>query len=243
MQIVHSVDLHLFLMYSLKLIDLPYPVCGGVNGLRLGETTMFTGIVDHTGCIQSIETLANGLCFKITTKFTRLTLGESIAVDGVCLTVTDQHQGEFCCDVSPETLSLTTLGDYKIGDRVNLERALAVGDRMGGHYVTGHVDGKLRMINARRHAQYLEIGFSGFTQNQLAYLVPKGSVTINGVSLTINRVEKGALSVMLIPHTYDITNLCHLTQGAYVNVEYDYYAKTIAHQLKIAATVEEAFHV
>jgi riboflavin synthase len=207
---------------------------------------MFTGIIDHTGRIAAIEKTPQGLRFTITTQFQELVLGESIAVDGVCLTVTDLQEQVFCCDVSPETLALTTLGQYKKDSEVNLERSLSVGDRMGGHYVTGHVDRSAQVALIQTHDEYIEIQFSGFTTEQLKYLIPKGSVTVNGVSLTINAVENVTipkLSVMLIPHTLEITNLSKLAVGSNINIEFDYYAKVIAHQLALQTQSLGATHV
>jgi len=203
---------------------------------------MFTGIIHHTGRIVTREHTPQGLRFCIETQFQDLLLGESIAVDGVCLTVTAIKNNLFYCDVSPETISLTAMKSYIVGSIVNLERSLAVGDRMGGHYVTGHVDRTAYIAALEQQDDYLDIEFRGFNQQQLNYLVPKGSVTINGVSLTINRVLNESdvrFSVMLIPHTLDVTNLNELTQESMVNIEFDYYAKIIAHQLALQTSAKK----
>ena len=207
---------------------------------------MFTGIIDHCGEIAAIDETPEGRCLTLQSDFNNLVLGESIAVDGVCLTVTDIQQGVFCCDVSPETIALTTLATYRKGTQVNLERSLAVGDRMGGHYVTGHVDRTALVVTSAQHDEYYEVQVSGFMQQQATYLVPKGSVTINGVSLTINSITNSTqpvLSVMLVPHTLAITNLCTLQAGTQVNIEFDYYAKIIAHQLALQTQSREVAHV
>lgn len=205
---------------------------------------MFTGIIDHCGVIVAIDKTANGLRFTITTEFSDLVLGESIAVDGVCLTVMDLQEHVFCCDVSPETLALTTFSAYVKDTRVNLERALAVGERMGGHYVTGHVDRTAIVSAVVQQAEYLELQLSGFTEQQARYLIPKGSISVNGVSLTINAVLPGpCVSLMLIPYTLAITTLSNLIAGHHVNIEFDYYAKAIAYQLALQTAEKEVLDV
>lgn len=203
---------------------------------------MFTGIIDHCGEIVAIDPTPMGCCLTIASQFTQLVLGESIAVDGVCLTVTDIKQGVFCCDVSPETMAVTTLANYHKGLHVNLERAVAVGERMGGHYVTGHVDCMITVAALQQHDDYLEVQLSGFTREQAVYLIPKGSITVNGVSLTINSVTNMAqplLSLLLVPHTLSVTNLASLQADSQVNIEFDYYAKVIAYQLALHAQAQE----
>lgn len=206
---------------------------------------MFTGIIDHCGEIKSIEQTTVGLRLTINTQFNDFVLGESIAIDGVCVTVTEFDAHTFCCDISPETLALTIMQGYRPGSRVNLERSLAVGERMGGHYVTGHVDCTATLADVVSHHDYVEFQITGFDPKQAAYLVPKGSVTINGVSLTINQYHQQAtpgFSVLLIPHTMSVTNLQMLMPGNLVNIEFDYYAKVIAHQLALQMqTVEMAY--
>lgn len=207
---------------------------------------MFTGIIDHTGTVLSITQSLNGLRFAISTQFNDLHLGESISVDGVCLTVTDFSSRAFSCDVSPETLALTRCGDYHEGSVVNLERSLRLCDRLGGHYVTGHVDQTAVIKNIIARADYIEMILTKFDQTKAPYLVSKGSITVNGVSLTINSVSvtpTPEVSLMLIPHTLDITNLKNCVFGSAVNIEFDYYAKTIAHQLGLYLKTEELVHV
>ncbi len=190
---------------------------------------MFTGMVDHSGCIRSIEKSGTGLSFAIQTQFKSIELGESVAVDGVCLTVTKIDGSLFYCDVSPETLSLTTLAYYQVGQFVNLERALRVGDRFGGHYVTGHVDRTAVVKSVEIHEVYAQINFHEFPEHEKKQLIHKGSIALNGVSLTINAIEP-ALSVLLIPHTLQVTSLKNLKPGDRVNVEFDYYVKIILAQ-------------
>ncbi len=196
---------------------------------------MFTGLVDHTGVIEAIVSTAKGLKITIRSNFTDIAVGESIAVDGVCLTALEPSLGRFFVEVSPETLAVTTIGLRSIGSRVNLERSLRVGDRLGGHFVTGHVDVMATVAEIELHADFW---FVRFTSN-LEYLVPKGSIAINGVSLTINKVTSDGFTIMLIPHTLAITNLAEMTVGSCVNLEYDMLAKIVVNSAKNIYSVAE----
>ncbi len=196
---------------------------------------MFTGIIDHTAKITAIEKQAQSCVLQIQSHFSDLILGESIAVDGVCLTVTSIDGGIFSCDISPETLALTNLSDLKVGVAVNVERALKVGDRLGGHFVTGHVDIIATIKLYRPHNSYIELILEDFSAAQMAYLTMKGSICVNGVSLTINNIDTHykTVSLMLVPHTTTVTNLQHLKQGSQVNIEFDAMAKMVSHQLSL----------
>lgn len=194
---------------------------------------MFTGIVDHCGKIESIELRQNDARCWISTQFLGLQRGESIAIDGACLTVADIKDSAFACELSPETWQLTTAHQYTQGKRVNVERALRVGDHVGGHFVSGHVDQTLTVAHCQAHTEFREIHFSGVLPAHQGYLIQKGSVTINGVSLTINTIKDDHFSVMLIPHTLMRTNLNNLMLGHGVNVEFDVMAKMIARQLQL----------
>ena len=206
---------------------------------------MFTGIVDHAGTLSAMATTSKGLRFTIDTQFEDLQLGESITVDGVCLTVTDCSEHTFSCDISPETLQRTRFHTYQPGSLVNLERSLQLGDRLGGHYVTGHVDQTALIKNIIQHDDYIEMHIAGFDLTHAAYLIPKGSITINGVSLTINNIIASPLEIqlMLIPHTLAMTNLKQCKVNDIVNIEFDYYAKTIAHQVALYLQHQEIHHV
>ena len=193
---------------------------------------MFTGIVDHQGKILKREETLRGLRLFIETRFTNLTLGESIAVDGACLTVTDFKDGEFTCELSPETLELTVSRSYERGTKVNLERALRVGDALGGHWVLGHVDGKASVSLVEKGDEFWRVGFHEVGEAFAKYLAPKGSVTVNGVSLTVNQVLDDGFEVMLIPHTLERTNLKELFVGAWVNLEFDYLAKLVIQKME-----------
>lgn len=188
---------------------------------------MFSGIVDHTGILKSIEQKPKGLLFRIQTQFTDFVLGESIAVDGVCLTVVNSSDNTFDCELSPETLKLTIAKTYNVGRTVNLERAMRLNDRIGGHLVTGHVDKTLCIDHRILHDEFIELRFTGFSEEDRAFLIKKGCVAINGVSLTVNTVNADYFSVMLIPHTLERTSLSTIKPGQRVNIEWDYVAKLI----------------
>lgn len=158
-------------------------------------------------------------------------LGASVSVNGVCLTVTEATADHFCVDAAFETLRLTTLGRLSVGDRVNLEPALRVGDALGGHLVSGHVDGvgRVRSIEARGDAR--EIWFH-VPAALMGFCAPKGSICIDGTSLTVNAIDDDGLSVGLIPHTLAATTLGSLTVGASVNLEVDQVARYVARLLE-----------
>lgn len=156
--------------------------------------------------------------------FDALELGESIAVNGACLTVVARTPTGFDADVSIETADKTTLGRLPLGHDLNLERALRVGDRLGGHMVSGHVDGiaKVASVETQGDAWLVRITFG---EEQRRFLAPKGSVTLDGVSLTVNELSGSNLSVMLIPHTRELTGLKHWRAGAELNLEVDLVAR------------------
>lgn len=213
---------------------------------HLGARHMFTGIIDHTGTIVDVLKTAKGLRFTIATQFHDLKLGESITIDGVCFTVTDIVNTHFSCDVSPETITRTICKHYRHNSLVNLERSLRLSDRLGGHYVTGHVDRTAQVKEVTPHADYVEVHLTGFAASDLPFIIPKGSLTVNGVSLTINALYSQAMPqvhLMLIPHTLEITNLKNLKRNDDVNIEFDHYTKTIAHQLSLYMQHQEISHV
>lgn len=190
---------------------------------------MFTGLVEDCGKIQSTEMFLGRAVVHLETQFLDLQLGESVAVDGVCVTVIKTKPSGFLCELSSETLTRTSARFYKVGDRVNLERALRPMDRMGGHFVMGHIDQTLVLESKEKQDEFAQMIFKGVSEeSRLYFLIKKGSVAINGVSLTINEVMKNAFSVMLIPHTLERTNLKDLIIGSEVNVEFDLMAKIIA---------------
>ena len=200
---------------------------------------MFTGIVEATGKIQSLRERAGaaGMRVSISTKLDidDVKLGGSIAVDGVCLTVISRRKGNgtarFEADLGPETLSLTTLGQRRTGDLVHLERPLRMGDPLGGHLVAGHVDGVGRVVSTRRRGESLELDIAA-PADLSPFLAAKGSVTIDGVSLTVNKVGARSFSVTLIPHTLAVTHLGGRRAGDRVNLEVDLLARHVARLLE-----------
>ena len=191
---------------------------------------MFTGLIETLGRVVDNQPLQSGRRLIIETAFDAVQPGESIAVNGVCLTVLlDKEKPSF--DMSPETLRLTTLGELKPGQSVNLERALLAGSRMGGHYVSGHVDTRASVLSARSEGEFVKLTIGDFGMHAAPYLLPKGSITLDGVSLTINTVVQSTISLMLVPHTLAMTTFGSVIVGQRVNVEFDYLARIIAHQL------------
>lgn len=188
---------------------------------------MFTGIVQELGKIQSIQTVSSGLALTVQCSMAPFQLGESIAVDGVCLTVTEARNDNFSCELSPETLRLTLARHYRVGSAVNLERALKLGDALGGHWVSGHVDTVISLSKKEVLKDFWNLSFLEVPEVVLNHLVYKGSISLNGVSLTINAVHPTGFEVMIIPHTLERTNLKLLNEGDQVNVEIDWMSKLI----------------
>jgi len=189
---------------------------------------MFTGIIQERGKIVAVESRGEFVRFKFATatSLDDVNIGDSISVNGVCLTVThlDKNHGQFWADVSPETLRVSTLGALGVGDSVNIEKALQLGDRLGGHIVSGHVDSVGTIVERRTEGS----GFGlAIDVPSARYLVEKGSVAVDGVSLTVNRVRHNRFWVMIIPHTSMRTGLTEKKIGDRVNIEYDIIAKYI----------------
>lgn len=198
---------------------------------------MFTGIVEEVGKVEAFDRHQAGArlligCERI---LSDLTLGASIAVNGVCITAVDIREDGFSADLSPETLQRTTLGELHPGARVNLERPLTLQARLGGHLVQGHVDGSGTLESLR------PLGDGNWellvrVQRELQqFLVYKGSITIDGISLTIAAVEGGVVKVAIIPHTYEVTNLASRKAGDHVNIECDMIARYVARLLEHVA--------
>jgi len=189
---------------------------------------LFTGIIQSTGRLERKEPSGAGARLVIATPrpLPRLALGESVAVNGACLTVVARRGARFTLEVSPETLRRTTLGALAPGARVNLERALRVGDRLGGHVVQGHVDGVGELDAIRPDGDWLAYRFRA-PRALSPYLVEKGAIAIDGVSLTVFACRGPAFTVALIPHTLDQTTLGDIKPGARVNLEADVFLKHI----------------
>jgi len=188
---------------------------------------MFTGLIEQIGTIETLERRNDGLAVRIGCAMHPYELGESIAVNGTCLTVKSHSETRFDADASLETLDKTTLGNLAEGDRVHLERALALGERLGGHLVTGHVDGVGALAERANEGDYLRVAFE--VPPRLApFLAPKGSIAVNGVSLTVNAVRGTRFDVMLVPYTLDETTFGEMQPGTHVNLEVDILAKYVA---------------
>ena len=189
---------------------------------------MFTGIIEEIGTITEIHTKSSGLTIRINadTVMEDTQIGDSIAVDGPCLTVRERNEDGFITDISEETRRRTTLRSCKVNTRVNLERALKLGDRLGGHLVLGHVD-DIATITGWKTEGSSSIMQIAVSQNVKPYIAYKGSIAINGVSLTISNVTDDRFEVTLIPHTLNVTTLGDKKIGDTVNIEVDVMARYI----------------
>ena len=189
---------------------------------------MFTGLVEGLGFIRKIALKGGGLVLSIEPPFSLedVRIGDSVAINGACLTVVALEGQRFEVEVSPETLRRTTLGELRAGDRVNLERALRLGDRLGGHLVTGHVDGIGRVVYREHKGNFWF--FRIWAPPEVSrYLVEKGSVAVDGVSLTVNKVLGEEFELAVIPHTASLTTLGFRKVGSRVNLEADLLAKYV----------------
>lgn len=194
---------------------------------------MYTGIIDHIGHVVAIEDNEQSRQMVIETRFNSIELGESIAVDGICLTATQAGDNQLLCDLSPETLKLTKAAQYRVGDGVNIERSLAVGDRMGGHTVTGHVDGVAHISVREIQGDCCRLVIVGLQSDQMNLIWHKGSIAIDGISLTINAVTADGVELMIIPQTLQLTTLSDRQIGDEVHVEFDPMAKIVARQFEL----------
>ncbi|GAB6097160.1 riboflavin synthase [Desulfatiferula olefinivorans] len=189
---------------------------------------MFTGIIEGFGTLRAIRPAGLGSRFTIEAAFdlTAVKIGDSIAVNGACLTAVSLSDRRFEVDVAPETLSKTTFGEARIGDRVNLERALRLSDRLDGHLVSGHIDG-VGVIRSKQVLSNAVIVTVGLSPELLRYMIVKGSVAIDGISLTINKLTADAVELSIIPHTAKITSIGFKQPGDRVNVETDLIGKYV----------------
>ena len=187
---------------------------------------MFTGITAALGSVRRLARRGEDALLEIETSLDLddVRIGDSVAISGACLTVTARKPRTFTADVSAETLSRTTLRNLTAGDRVNLEKALRVGDRLGGHIVLGHVDGVGRVVEKTPHSGSLIFGFE-IDPELCRYVVAKGSITVDGISLTVNRCEKNRFYVNIIPHTVAATTLGFKKAADEVNIETDILAR------------------
>ena len=198
---------------------------------------MFTGLVQGIGRVRAIEPRGGDVTLVFDTgdvPLDDLERGGSVAVSGVCLTATRLEQSSFAADVSRETLSLTTLGEWQIGTRVNLEKALRAGQALGGHYVTGHVDGVGHVLARHDDGRSVRMEF-GVPPELARYVARKGSICIDGVSLTVNGAEGDRFDVNLVPHTLEVTTLGQLQSGSRVNLEVDIIARYLERMMRADA--------
>ncbi len=189
---------------------------------------MFTGIVEETGTIIAIG--ANSITIECQKILEDVKLGDSIMVNGVCQTVIDFGENFFRANLSQETLNITTFSDSKQGDIVNLERALTLNTRLGGHLVSGHTDCKGQLISVQKNNQFYDMTFE-IPAEFAKYIAYKGSITVNGISLTIAEINNNTVKVAVIPHTFENTNLKTLKNGDFVNIETDILAKYVEKML------------
>jgi len=201
---------------------------------------MFTGIIQALGSIQKLDNRGNDIRLTVNSPaldMTDVALGDSIATNGVCLTVTDMGSDFYCADVSAETIKLTGFAHYGVGSVVNLEKAMRPTDRFGGHIVSGHVDGVGHVSRIIKHTDYVEIWVKA-PDDIAKYIAHKGSITVDGVSLTVNQVNGAEFMLWIIPHTLKETVLGTYKVGTAVNLEVD----VIARYLERLMLGEKAAH-
>jgi riboflavin synthase len=194
---------------------------------------MFTGIIEELGTIRKIKAVREGARLEVSAQsvLQDAKLGDSIAVNGVCLTVVDLGSGRFAADVSEETLRRTSLKQAHTGTRVNLERPLTISSRFGGHIVQGHVDGTGEFLDARPVGEGWVVCL-GFPLELAHYIVEKGSIAVDGISLTVATLGENWFEVAIIPHTWKVTNLSALERGSMLNLEVDIIAKYVERMMQ-----------
>ena len=190
---------------------------------------MFTGIVTDVGVVEAVEPLAEGVRLTVRTAYdvAGIDLGASIAHAGVCLTVVAKGEGTYAVEAWNEALALTTAGRWETGTRLNLERALKIGDELGGHIVSGHVDGRARIVAVVEEGDAVRYTLDA-PRELSRFIAPKGSVCLDGTSLTVNRVEGDRFDVLLIKHTLEVTTWGERGRGDEVNLEVDTIARYAA---------------
>lgn len=201
---------------------------------------MFTGIIQQVGLLQSMKTESGDIRLHVQTnglEMSDVELGDSIAVNGVCLTATELPAGGFVADVSRETLRLTTLGQLKPGGRVNLEKALTLSTRLGGHLVSGHVDGMGKVISIKQDARSVQFTIEA-PADLARYIAHKGSITVDGTSLTVNAVSGARFELNVVPHTMQQTIMSEYQVGSAVNLEVDLVARYLERLLLGDAAAE-----
>ena len=201
---------------------------------------MFTGIVEELGKIQKIETRSSGIRFTISAKLVMddLNIGDSISINGVCLTVTEKKEKYFCLDLVSETLEKSNLGELIEGNYVNLERAMQASDRFGGHILQGHVE-TLGVILDKQQQEDNAVISVGLDPEWMRYCIPKGSIALDGISLTIANIEANIVEIALIPHTLENTTLGLKSKSDTLNIETDIIGKYVERLLSFDADESE----
>ena len=204
---------------------------------------MFTGIILGKGKIVEKRSSGSGMVFSLEPDFdlTDPEEGESIAVNGVCLTAKNIRARRFTVDVSPESLARTNLGKLSVGSKVNLERALRLSDRLGGHMVSGHVDAISTVVERRSKGDFVQFTF-GIAAGLAKYIIEKGSIAIDGTSLTVNSCDDKTFSIVVIPHTLEVTLLGTVREGDSVNIEVDLIGKYVEKMLQAEPDNSDKFH-
>jgi riboflavin synthase len=197
---------------------------------------MFTGLIESVGKIAEIKAIDAGFNLRITTDIAAdLRLGESVSVNGVCLTVVANAQGSFSAEIGPETAKVTSLGTLGAGSLVNLERAMPANGRFGGHLVLGHVDGTGAIESIRADADFSWIAVS-YPASLAPYLIHRGSVAVDGISLTIAKLDAATFDVQVVPFTFSHTNLRNACAGDHVNLECDMVGKYVIRAMELMGT-------
>ncbi|OAB32821.1 riboflavin synthase subunit alpha [Paenibacillus macquariensis subsp. defensor] len=202
---------------------------------------MFTGLVEEMGTLRGITRNGEAMVLHITvsTIMSDLKIGDSVSVNGVCLTASSLDANSFAADVMPETFRKSNLKDLQMGSKVNLERAMIANGRFGGHIVQGHVDGIGRIQHVTRNQNAVVYEITPASQNIFKYIIPKGSITLDGISLTVVQVEENTFEVSIIPHTLAQTVLNHKRAGDTVNIECDVLGKYVEHLLNYAESRQQ----
>lgn len=194
---------------------------------------MFSGIIEEIQFIKSVEKTNNDIKIALCPSFkSECKVGQSISVQGICLTVYDIDQDIFFY-LSSETLSKTNMNNWVVGNTINIERSLKLGDRIDGHLVQGHVDGLIQVKHINQIGEAFEVSFKLTDAIQKKYIYPKGSIAIDGISLTINEINDDVFKVMIIPHTWANTNAQNWQINQFAHVEFDSMAKMIEHQITL----------
>ena len=201
---------------------------------------MFTGIIEELGKIQEIETRSSGMRFTISAKLVMddLNIGDSISINGVCLTVTEKKEKDFSLDLVPETLDQSNLGELIEGNYVNLERAMQASDRFGGHILQGHIE-TLGVILDKQQQEDNAVISVGLDPEWMRFCIPKGSIALDGISLTIAKIEANIVEIALIPHTLENTTLGLKSKSETLNIETDIIGKYVERLLSFDADESE----